>query len=220
MASRCAAVTSCASGPSQTRSRSSTDSIVAAIETQTGSSHGTRGGLETGVPVNTEEIWTGFRSKLLGYIQARARNVQDAEDILQNVFVKVHRRINTLDDEDRLVAWLYRVTHNTIVDFYRKSVPAPTDIEPTAVFDEDLPVAEQLLVRAREVPGVFGYLKDWGSAERVAAAFGPAERVAIAAAALTAFNAGHLVAAVARLLVESDHRGGGAACASQGCDLR
>lgn len=95
--------------------------------------------------VTTEEIWTGFRSKLLNYIRARARNAQDAEDILQNVFIKVHRSINTLDDEDRLGAWLYRVTHNSIVDFYRKSIPTPTDVEPTTVINEDLPIAEQTL---------------------------------------------------------------------------
>ena len=97
------------------------------------------------MPVTTEEIWTGFRSKLLNYIRARARNAQDAEDILQNVFIKVHRSINTLNDEDRAGAWLYRVTHNSIVDFYRKSVPTPTDVEPTTVIDEDLPIAEQTL---------------------------------------------------------------------------
>jgi RNA polymerase sigma-70 factor (ECF subfamily) len=97
------------------------------------------------VAVTTEEIWTGFRSQLLSYIRARARNVQDAEDILQNVFVKVHRGINALDDEDRLVAWLYRVTHNSIVDFYRKSVPTPTDVEPGPVIEEELPIAEETL---------------------------------------------------------------------------
>jgi RNA polymerase sigma-70 factor (ECF subfamily) len=97
------------------------------------------------VTVTTEEIWNGFRSKLLGYIRARSRNVQDAEDILQNVFLRVHRGIDGLNDDDRLVSWLFRVTHNSIVDFYRKSVPTPTDREPVEVIDDDLPIAEQSL---------------------------------------------------------------------------
>jgi len=95
--------------------------------------------------VTTQEIWTGFRTKLLSYIRARSRNSHDAEDILQEVFLKVHRRIDTLQDDDHVAAWLYRVTHNTIVDYYRKIRPTPTDVDPIAVSEDDIPVAERSL---------------------------------------------------------------------------
>lgn len=95
--------------------------------------------------VTTEEIWTGFRSKLLTYIRARSRNSHDAEDILQEVFLKVHRRVGSLQDDNHVAAWLYRVTHNTIVDYYRKMRPTPTDVDPIAVSEDDIPVAERSL---------------------------------------------------------------------------
>lgn len=95
--------------------------------------------------VTTEQAWTGFRSKLFAYIRARSRTTEDADDILQDVFVKVHRRIGTLEDDGRVGAWLYRLTHNTIVDYYRKKVPIPTREDPPATSQDVIPIAEQSL---------------------------------------------------------------------------
>jgi RNA polymerase sigma-70 factor (ECF subfamily) len=93
----------------------------------------------------TEDVWTAFRQRLYSYILARSRSPQDAEDILQDVFVKVHLRLETLEEDAHLTSWLYRVTHNTIVDHYRKKLPTPTCEEPSGVVDDDPPIAEQKL---------------------------------------------------------------------------
>ncbi len=94
---------------------------------------------------STEEVWTAFHQRLSSYIRARSRSDQDAEDILQDVFVKVHQRLGSLEDETHLSSWLFRVTHNTIIDHYRKNRPVPTDEEPAMVVADDVPVAEQTL---------------------------------------------------------------------------
>lgn len=95
---------------------------------------------------STEDVWAAFRRRLYDYIRARSRSSQDAEDILQDVFIKVHERIGTVDDDAHLASWLYRVTHNTIVDHYRKKRPEPTaQTPPAAVEDETVPIAEERL---------------------------------------------------------------------------
>jgi RNA polymerase sigma-70 factor (ECF subfamily) len=53
------------------------------------------------------------------------------------VFIKVHLRLATVQDETRLTSWLYRVTHNQIVDYYRKQRPTPCGIADTSVADDD-----------------------------------------------------------------------------------
>jgi RNA polymerase sigma-70 factor (ECF subfamily) len=93
----------------------------------------------------TEDVWMAFRQRLYSYIRDRSRSPQDAEDILQNVFVKVHLRLETLEDDAHLTPWLYRVTHNAIVDHYRKKRPLPTDLEPAAAVEDGIPIAEQRL---------------------------------------------------------------------------
>lgn len=95
--------------------------------------------------VTTGDLWTVFRQRLYFYIRARSRSPQDAEDILQDVFVKVHQRLDTVEDDARLTSWLYRVTHNTIVDYYRKKRPSPSAQEPPAPVEDDIPIAEQRL---------------------------------------------------------------------------
>ena len=95
--------------------------------------------------VTTEEAWTRFRSKLLAYVRARSRSREDAEDILQDVFVKVHRRIATLEDDTSLGSWLYRTTHNAIIDHYRKKQPIPSPVELAEPPRGDSPTAEQTL---------------------------------------------------------------------------
>ena len=97
------------------------------------------------MPVTTDEAWAGFRDRLYSYIRARSRTAHDADDILQDVFIKVHQNIGTLDDEARLASWLFRITHNTIVDHYRKTQPVSIAEDFPAVEDVDPPDAEQRL---------------------------------------------------------------------------
>ncbi len=47
------------------------------------------------------------------------RNAADADDVLQEVFIKVHQKLDSLRDTDDLGPWLYRVTRNQLLDFYR-----------------------------------------------------------------------------------------------------
>ena len=70
--------------------------------------------------MTTEVIWTNFRSKLLGFIKARVNNSENAEDILQDVFIKIHQNSNQLNDDNKLASWVYQITRNTIIDFHRK----------------------------------------------------------------------------------------------------
>lgn len=45
---------------------------------------------------------------------------EDAEDAVQEVFLKLHRALGTLDEERVIAAWLYRVTVNVCRDMYAK----------------------------------------------------------------------------------------------------
>jgi len=47
-------------------------------------------------------------------------NVADAEDLTQEVFLQVHRRIGSLRDHAAFKSWLYRVTMNAILMHFRK----------------------------------------------------------------------------------------------------
>jgi RNA polymerase sigma-70 factor (ECF subfamily) len=47
-------------------------------------------------------------------------NMHDAEDISQEVFIKVYSRMKTFKRDSKLSSWLYRITINACIDKYRK----------------------------------------------------------------------------------------------------
>ena len=63
------------------------------------------------------EIWREVHDSLRGFIAKRVRS--EADDILQEVFLRAHRHVDRLNDPDRVIAWLYQITRNAIVDYYR-----------------------------------------------------------------------------------------------------
>jgi RNA polymerase sigma-70 factor (ECF subfamily) len=63
-----------------------------------------------------------YRAKLEKYISRRTNvDSHDREDILQDVFIKIYRNINDYDDSLVFSSWIYRITHNHIIDWYRKN---------------------------------------------------------------------------------------------------
>jgi len=75
------------------------------------------------IGIKTESIWETFHHRLKLFITRRVVDINDVDDLLQDVFVKIHTKIDTLDDYSRIEQWLYQVTRNTIIDFYRKNKP-------------------------------------------------------------------------------------------------
>jgi RNA polymerase sigma-70 factor (ECF subfamily) len=70
---------------------------------------------------NTGVIWAEVHDALRRFIAKRVTNQAAVEDILQDVFVRVHRQLDRLKDPDRMVSWLYQIARNAIVDYYRSS---------------------------------------------------------------------------------------------------
>ncbi|WP_199616880.1 sigma factor [Paenibacillus alkalitolerans] len=56
--------------------------------------------------MNTQHIWTDYNEVLMKYIKNRVKNEYDAEDILQDVFRKIHHSIHQLADERRVQSWV------------------------------------------------------------------------------------------------------------------
>jgi RNA polymerase sigma-70 factor (ECF subfamily) len=73
-------------------------------------------------------LWEQFSIPLKDFIKKRVNNDQDVEDILQTVFLKIHIHINNLIETNKVRGWIYSITRNAIIDFYR-SKNQDSDIE-------------------------------------------------------------------------------------------
>ncbi len=66
-----------------------------------------------------EQIWHEYHSKLRNFIEKRVTNASMAEDILQDVFVKIISKRDTLNSEDKIHQWILQITRYAIIDYYR-----------------------------------------------------------------------------------------------------
>jgi RNA polymerase sigma-70 factor (ECF subfamily) len=72
-----------------------------------------------GVSLSTEAVWAELHASIRGFVARRVRQQADVDDLVQRVFLQVHRALPTLRDTDKLHAWVYQTTRRAIADFYR-----------------------------------------------------------------------------------------------------
>lgn len=68
-----------------------------------------------------EDRWSELRRRLCGFVGRRVRNPQEAEDVVQDIFVRIHRNIGALSSAERLDAWAFQIARNAITDYYRSA---------------------------------------------------------------------------------------------------
>ncbi len=80
-----------------------------------------------------------LRTRLLDYVRSRVRTSDDAEDVVQDILVRVWQRQDTLKSEERILPWLYTIARNAVTDYWRRSKPGRT-----VGFSEEWDVSEEL----------------------------------------------------------------------------
>lgn len=89
-----------------------------------------------------EALWEQYSRRLLAFIRRRVSNDADAEDILQEVFLRIHRSLCCSDDWGKPDSWVYQITRNLIIDYYRRrreTVEISEDLATEADFEADDP---------------------------------------------------------------------------------
>jgi RNA polymerase sigma factor (sigma-70 family) len=71
-----------------------------------------------------------YRQRLFAYVRQMlaSQSRQDAEDVLQDVFVRAFGALRADNRQVNVRAWLYRVAHNRCIDHLRRPIPAPADV--------------------------------------------------------------------------------------------
>ena len=70
-----------------------------------------------------EQVFKNQRGGLLGFIRKRVSRLEDAEDILQDVFFQFVSAYDSIESIDKVSSWLFSVARNKITDRYRKKKP-------------------------------------------------------------------------------------------------
>ena len=66
------------------------------------------------------ELITTYKERLYWHIRKIVLNHDDADDVLQNTFIKVFRNIDKFQGESKLYTWMYRIATNESITFINK----------------------------------------------------------------------------------------------------
>lgn len=97
-----------------------------------------------------------YQASLLRYIRRLGcRDVEVAKDILQESFIKVYLNLNDYDSAFSFSTWIYRITHNEMMSYFRKQKNRPQAVAEESglyIFDtvpDDLDVVEEIDTKFR-----------------------------------------------------------------------
>jgi len=89
-----------------------------------------------------ERIYRTHGDKMKSIAYNHLGNVSDAEDAVQETFLKVHRAASTYSGEASFATWMYRILINTCYDTLRKRQRRPEDQEDEASFERSAPTVD------------------------------------------------------------------------------
>ena len=67
-----------------------------------------------------EYIWIRYNKQIYAYVLKIVKNIDDADDILQDTFIKAYTAINSYNRAYPFPAWLYKIASNTCIDYFRR----------------------------------------------------------------------------------------------------
>ena len=91
----------------------------------------------------TDTMYQQFHRELGYFIERQVKDKAITKDILQDVFIKIHLHQHTIKDHSKLKSWIYQLTRNTIVDYFRKNKTSDDLTEISAGITESHHQSEQ-----------------------------------------------------------------------------
>ena len=87
------------------------------------------------------EIWRDLGGRLRRFVGSRVRDEHAADDITQDVMLKVQTQLDALPPQDKLPAWVLAVARNAVIDYYRARAVREhvdvADVDPADAIEEE-----------------------------------------------------------------------------------
>src|SRR5437899_4729478 len=74
-----------------------------------------------------EELVRRLQRRVYGFAYQHLRDLDEAHDLTQEIFVKLFRNLARYDAERPFEPWFWKLAANTTINYRRKRVPTPTD---------------------------------------------------------------------------------------------
>jgi len=76
-------------------------------------------------PLTADGLFRSFAGALTGFMRARTGDRATADDLVQEVFLRVHRGAGDLREGERVAGWVFQIARNVVADHYRRGDGRP-----------------------------------------------------------------------------------------------
>ena len=70
--------------------------------------------------METQKIWNSFNEELYFFILKKVKDRDITNDVFQNTFLKIHKNISKLKNEEKAKAWVFQIARNEINNHFNK----------------------------------------------------------------------------------------------------
>ncbi len=95
-----------------------------------------------------EEILNQFNDQLKNFIKARVKNEALAEDILHEVYLKIHAGLGSVKRPEKIKSWLFQITRNAIIDHFRSEKKNEPILENTLFVENNFDIDPHKKIQA------------------------------------------------------------------------
>ncbi|MCK0136128.1 MULTISPECIES: sigma-70 family RNA polymerase sigma factor [Arenibacter] len=75
-----------------------------------------------GMKIETAAIWKKHHSEIYFFILKKVKDEEATREIIQNAFLKIHQKIDTLKDSEKVRAWVFTIVRNEIANYYNLAI--------------------------------------------------------------------------------------------------
>lgn len=71
--------------------------------------------------MTTQEVWTKYSNEIKYFILSKVKDKAITDDILQDTFLKIHTKLHTLRDLNKLKPWIFSIARNSVLDHFKST---------------------------------------------------------------------------------------------------
>lgn len=87
--------------------------------------------------MNTKDIWGTYSEDVKRFIRSKIKDEHIVDDLLQDTFIKVHTKLDSLKDESKLKPWIFTIARNTMFDHFKKNELPSNNVDFSTGLEEE-----------------------------------------------------------------------------------
>jgi len=87
--------------------------------------------------MTTLHIWERYNQEVKQFILSKIKDKYIANDLLQETFIKIHTKKETLQNQEKLKSWIFTIARNTVLDYFKRSTKTREFFDTDSILEEE-----------------------------------------------------------------------------------